>query len=129
MKRLLVCLLLVGIVGCGETQQVAQQPSGETTQNEQQPNSEQPSGESEQEAQQPNDNIQQEPTPAAKKSVEGREPLTLEGHSDWVLSVSFSPDGQRLACARDGSLEVWDVHSLTKSKWLCLGVLVRLVGC
>ena len=53
---------------------------------------------------------------AAKKSVEGREPLTLEGHSDWVLSVSFSPDGQRLACARDGSLEVWDVHSLTKSK-------------
>ena len=51
-----------------------------------------------------------------KKSVEGREPLTLKGHSDWVLSVSFSPDGQRLACARDGSLEVWDVHSLTKSK-------------
>ncbi len=53
---------------------------------------------------------------AAKKSVEGREPLTLEGHSDWVLSVSFSPGGQRLACAREGSLEVWDVHSLTKSK-------------
>jgi len=39
MKRLLVCLLLVGVVGCGE---------------------------SEQEAQQPNENIQQESTPAAK---------------------------------------------------------------
>ena len=39
MKRLLVCLLLLGVVGCGK---------------------------SEQEAQQPNENIQQEPTPAAK---------------------------------------------------------------
>jgi hypothetical protein len=27
MKRLLVCLLLVGVVGCGEKEQVAQQPS------------------------------------------------------------------------------------------------------
>ena len=45
MKRLLVCLLVFGVVGCGESQQVAQEPSGETTQNEQQP-----SGESEQEA-------------------------------------------------------------------------------
>ena len=47
---------------------------------------------------------------------EAAETLTLKGHSDWVLSVSFSHDGKRLACARDGSLEVWDVHSLTKSK-------------
>ena len=44
---------------------------------------------------------------------EAAETLTLKGHSDWVLSVSFSPDGKRLACARDGSLEVWDIHSLT----------------
>ena len=91
MKRLLVCLLLVGVVGCGETQQVAQQPSGETTQNEQQPNSEQPSGESEQEAQQPNDNIQQEPTPAAKKSVEGREPLHSRGTLRLGPQREFQP--------------------------------------
>ena len=32
MKRLLVCLLLVGVVGCGESEQVAQQPSGESEQ-------------------------------------------------------------------------------------------------
>jgi WD40 repeat protein len=32
MKRLLVCLLLVGVVGCGEIQQVAQKPSGESEQ-------------------------------------------------------------------------------------------------
>ena len=36
MKRLLVCLLLVGVVGCGKSEQVAHQPSGETLQNEQQ---------------------------------------------------------------------------------------------
>ena len=47
---------------------------------------------------------------------EAAETLSLKGHSDWVLSVSFSPDGQRLACARDGSLEMWVVHSLNKSK-------------
>jgi len=46
----------------------------------------------------------------------GQETLTLKGHSDAVINVSFSPDGKRLACARDKSLEVWDVHSLTKSK-------------
>jgi len=32
MRRLLVCLLLVGVVGCGESEQVAQQPSGESQQ-------------------------------------------------------------------------------------------------
>ena len=111
MKRLLVCLLLVGVVGCGESQQVAQEPSGETTQNEQQPNSEQPSGESEQEAQQPNENIQQEPTPAAKKSVEGREPLTLEGHSLQVYSVSFSPDEKRIVSGGvDKTVKIWDAE-------------------
>jgi len=47
---------------------------------------------------------------------EAAETLTLKGHSGWVYSVSFSRDGKRLACARDGSSGVWDVHSLTKSK-------------
>jgi formylglycine-generating enzyme required for sulfatase activity len=32
MKRLLVCLLLVGVVGCGESEQVTQQPNGESQQ-------------------------------------------------------------------------------------------------
>jgi WD40 repeat protein len=88
-------VLLVGVVGCGESQQVAQEPSGE----------------SEQEAQQPNENIQQEPTPAAKKSVEGREPLTLEGHSSQVYSVSFSADGKRIVSGSlDKTVKIWDAE-------------------
>jgi WD40 repeat protein/tRNA A-37 threonylcarbamoyl transferase component Bud32 len=35
--------------------------------------------------------------------------LTLEGHTDQVWSVAFSPDGQRLASgSREGSVKVWD---------------------
>jgi len=37
---------------------------------------------------------------------------SLEGHTDLVLSVCFSPDGTRLASAsRDGTLKVWDARS------------------
>jgi len=71
MKRLLVCLLLVGVVGCGS----ASEP------------------------------------PAAKKSVEGRETLTLKGHSGEVMSVAFSPDGKRIVSGSgDFTLKVWDVR-------------------
>ena len=27
----------------------------------------------------------------------GQETLTLKGHTGWVMSVAFSPDGKRLA--------------------------------
>ena len=102
--RVLLALLLVGIAGCGGG---SSPPGGGTV-----PTTEGSQAKADESAAQ----AAAKQKAAAKKSVEGREPLTLEGHSDWVLSVSFSPDGQRLACARDGSLEVWDVHSLTKSK-------------
>ena len=50
MKRLLVCLLLVGVVGCGKSERAQKQSSGK----------------SDQEAQQPSGNIQPEPTTTAK---------------------------------------------------------------
>jgi WD40 repeat protein len=45
--------------------------------------------------------------------------LTLEGHSDWVLAIQFSPDGKRLASAsRDKKVIVWDVSTGAKQHTL-----------
>src|SRR5436305_2101344 len=39
----------------------------------------------------------------------GRKPLSLEGHHGIVWSVSFSPDGRRLASGSfDGTVKVWE---------------------
>ena len=40
----------------------------------------------------------------------GQELLTLKGHTDWVRSVAFSPDGQppRLSGSQDETVKVWD---------------------
>ena len=54
---------------------------------------------------------------AANKSVEGRETLTLKGHSDEVHSVSFSPDGKWIVSGSwDKTVKVWDISSLDTSK-------------
>ena len=36
---------------------------------------------------------------------------TLEGHSDWVRSVSFSPDGTKVASGTVRKVKLWDVTS------------------
>ena len=53
---------------------------------------------------------------AEQKAVEGREPLTLKGHSEFVNSVSFSPDGKRIVSwggefNEPGEIKVWDAQT------------------
>ncbi|NJL35891.1 MAG: hypothetical protein HC840_25005 [Leptolyngbyaceae cyanobacterium RM2_2_4] len=38
---------------------------------------------------------------------------TLNGHLDWILSVTFSPDGKTLVSGgRDGAVAVWQLQQL-----------------
>ena len=41
----------------------------------------------------------------------GREIAVLEGHTHWVRSLSFSPDGTTLASSSENSVRLWDVAS------------------
>ena len=46
----------------------------------------------------------------------GSNVLSLTGHSDKVLSVSVSPDGQRIASSSfDGTIKIWDTASGTNT--------------
>lgn len=43
-------------------------------------------------------------------AANGRELLTLVGHSDWVMGLAFSPDGKWLASTSlDGTIKVWSI--------------------
>ncbi|THU82209.1 hypothetical protein K435DRAFT_627280, partial [Dendrothele bispora CBS 962.96] len=39
----------------------------------------------------------------------GQEEAKLEGHTDWVMSVAFSPDGSQLASrSSDNTVWIWN---------------------
>ncbi|QYT06072.1 hypothetical protein H0G86_012939 [Trichoderma simmonsii] len=53
---------------------------------------------------------------------------TLEGHSDSVNSVVFSPDGQRLASGSDdGTIKIWDVNSGSCQTLECYNPVLSIV--
>jgi WD40 repeat protein len=61
-----------------------------------------------------------EPVDAKKARMQPREPtFTLTGHTSWVISVFYSPDGSRLASVGRGTVQkglpgevkVWDVNT------------------
>jgi WD40 repeat protein len=54
------------------------------------------------------------------KDSTGEVEKTLEGHSDEVRAVAFSPDGRRIASGSvDNTIKMWDVvRPLKVSKWL-----------
>ncbi|MBD2461381.1 AAA family ATPase [Oscillatoria sp. FACHB-1407] len=44
--------------------------------------------------------------------ADGKNVLTLQGHTNWIWSVAFSPDGQRLASGSDDkTIKLWDLQT------------------
>src|SRR5207249_9878425 len=42
---------------------------------------------------------------------DGKELVTLKGHSEWISSVAFSPDGRRIVTgSADKTARVWDAQ-------------------
>src|SRR5262249_11874408 len=54
---------------------------------------------------------------ATQWDTSSKEIRTLHGHTSWVESVAFSPDGEWIASARrDGTVKIWRVRPLPPSE-------------
>ena len=61
-------------------------------------------------------------TTATTSVAETTASLTLRGHSDWVMSAVFSPNGETIATAgADGAVNLWDVASGQERRTIRVG--------
>ena len=43
--------------------------------------------------------------------------FTLSGHTDYVFTVAFSPDGKTLASgSKDNTIKLWEIEEIDSSK-------------
>ncbi len=53
----------------------------------------------------------------------------LSGHTDWVVSVAYSPDGRHIVSgSRDSTIRIWDNPVVVYQSYLKPYLITNLIG-